>query len=75
MRIEISTGNNYGDFEHYAYCDSIDDAIATLKSLKFTKITNRCNHCFHFLLSCAGAETCPSGKKYKRDPPDGGYYG
>lgn len=77
MRIEICIENENEEFEHEAYCDGIDAAIATLQNLKFGKNINRCNHCVHFLISCAGAEagTCPSGKKYKRDPPDGGYYG
>lgn len=74
MRIEICIENENEEFEHEGYYDSVDAAIATLKNLKFGKITNRCNHCIHFLVSCVGAETCPSGKKYKRDPPDGGYY-
>ena len=45
-------------------------------------INSFCNKCVWYLYDCAGAKPiingvygCPSNHKYKRDPPDGGYYG
>lgn len=40
----------------------------------------RCNKCIHFRINCGGPslvapQTCPPAYNYKRDPPDGGYYG
>lgn len=41
--------------------------------------THRCEKCVHYLTPCPGAGflsgNCPPGITYKRDPPDGGYYG
>ena len=81
MRIEISIENKDEDcFEHYGYFDTINEAIQTLQNLhrieinervKANSLCSRCvftNTCWHFL----GTPDCPD---YKRDPPDGGYYG
>lgn len=40
----------------------------------------KCDKCVHFRTQCGGPTRyrpgkCPSGQTYKRDPPDGGYYG
>lgn len=61
MRVEISVENNNEEFEHEGYYDSIQDAINALYDL--------------YLISYLSGELeCSPGKKYKRDPPDGGYY-
>ena len=40
----------------------------------------KCDKCIHFRIDCGGPslvapQTCPAAYNYKRDPPDGGYYG
>lgn len=35
----------------------------------------KCNKCVEFPYYCSGGYSCPPGLKYRRDPPDGGYYG
>lgn len=34
-----------------------------------------CEKCVEYPYYCIGYKVCPPGKKYRRDPPDGGYYG
>ena len=40
---------------------------------------NYCEKCVHYHIACGGPEflrtKCPDNIKYRRDPPDGGYYG
>lgn len=92
MRIEICTCEDNDDlFEHDGYYDSIEEAIARLKTLeqndkispqealRIYKIVN-CNRCVWQGYSCSGPilisePECPPCLKFKRDPPDGGYYG
>lgn len=80
MRIEISIENENKDcFEHYGYFDTINEAIQTLQQLyrieigKRVKENSLCSKCV-FTNTCwhLGTPDCPD---YKRDPPDGGYYG
>lgn len=80
MRIEISIENENEDcFEHYGYFDTINEAIQTLQNLyrieigKRVKENSLCSKCV-FTNTCwhLGTPDCPD---YKRDPPDGGYYG
>ena len=66
------------DFENYGYYDSIDKAIIALQRLKQKTeevIRPRCDKCVYLPETCG--QTDKNGKcwKYKRDPPDGGYYG
>jgi calcineurin-like phosphoesterase family protein len=35
----------------------------------------KCDKCIEFPYYCSGGFSCPPGLKYRRDPPDGGYYG
>lgn len=36
----------------------------------------KCNNCVEYPYYCSGSGgSCPPGLKYRRDPPDGGYYG
>lgn len=42
--------------------------------------TQRCDKCVHYRSQCGGPSRyrpgkCPPGQSYKRDPPDGGFYG
>lgn len=42
--------------------------------------TQRCDKCVHYRSQCGGPcryapGKCPTGQSYKRDPPDGGFYG
>lgn len=42
--------------------------------------TGYCEKCIHYLINCPGPQLikpneCPEDYSYKRDPPDGGYYG
>ena len=39
------------------------------------EIQNDCDKCVWYMISCPGGLKCPPDKEYKRDPPDGGYYG
>ncbi len=43
-------------------------------------IQRKCDFCVNYLTKCAGPirfgePCCPHGKTYRRDPPDGGFYG
>ena len=43
-------------------------------------VNEKCDKCVWYCTSCSGPirfgePRCPIGKSYKRDPPDGGYYG
>ena len=67
------------EYEHYGYFETINEAIQALQNLyrieigkrvKENSLCSRCvytNTCWHL-----GTPDCPD---YKRDPPDGGYYG
>lgn len=66
------------NYINYNYYDSIDNAIAGLKRLQAeveAPIQPRCEKCVYLKETCG--QTDKDGKcwKYKRDPPDGGYYG
>lgn len=65
-------------YEHEGYFESIDEAIKYLQWLKEQEepiIHPRCDKCVYLKETCG--QTDKNGKcwKYKRDPPDGGYYG
>ena len=65
-------------YEHEGYYDSIDEAIKHLQWLKEQEeppVRPRCDKCVYLRETCG--QTDKDGKcwKYKRDPPDGGYYG
>lgn len=65
-------------YEHEGYYDSIDEAIKALQRLKEQEeptVQPRCDKCVYLKETCG--QTDKDGKcwKYKRDPPDGGYYG
>ena len=65
-------------YEHDGYYDSIDEAIEALQRLKEQEepaVRPRCDKCVYLKETCG--QTDKDGKcwKYKRDPPDGGYYG
>ena len=65
-------------YEHEGYYNSIDEAIEALQRLKEQEGLNihpRCDKCVYLKETCG--QTDKDGKcwKYKRDPPDGGYYG
>ena len=82
MRIEICIENNNEEFEHEGYYDSIREAIDALHVLNGKEISellekefqHDCTKCVWYMISCLGG-LCPPDKEYKRDPPDGGYYG
>lgn len=89
MKIEISIGETVyvkefncpiedTIYEHEGYYDSIDEAIEHLQWLKGQEeppVRPRCDKCVYLRETCG--QTDKDGKcwKYKRDPPDGGYYG
>ena len=89
MKIEISIGETVyvkkfncpikeTIYKHEGYYDSIDEAIKALQRLKKQEeppIRPRCDKCVYLRETCG--QTDKDGKcwKYKRDPPDGGYYG
>ena len=65
-------------YEHEGYFESIDEAIKHLQWLKEQEeppVRPRCDKCVYLRETCG--QTDKDGKcwKYKRDPPDGGYYG
>lgn len=65
-------------YEHDSYCDSIDEAIERLLELKRKeeKIAQpRCDKCVHLPIYCGHDDKNGNCSHYKRDPPDGGYYG
>ena len=88
MEIEISIGHRepqsiYTEFEHYVYCDTIDEAIKVLQELEIKEIktiilehtkSGRCNKCV-YEYTCHKTDINGNCTDYKRDPPDGGYYG
>lgn len=92
MKIEICTCKDDDElFEHDGYYDSIEEAIARLKTLeqhyktspqealRIYKIEN-CDRCVWQGYTCSGPvfisePECPPCLNFKRDPPDGGYYG
>ena len=84
MRIEISLENkDSGEFEHEGYYDNFEDAINALYKIQKDEVVKRINSynypCFNCVYEyfCAETDRDPSKrcKSYKRDPPDGGYYG
>jgi len=92
MMIEIRTAKNEAEeFEHEGYYNSINEAIARLKTLEQDyKISpdealrrykiEECDKCVWSGYTCPGPvplvkPKCPQGFTFKRDPPDGGYYG
>lgn len=77
MRIEISVayeGDEY--YEHEGYYDSIEEAIDALQRIKNRKahFYPRCFKCVYEGV-CTGSDKDGMCSQYKRDPPDGGYYG
>lgn len=78
MKIEIIIDNNM-ECRHYI-CSSYEEAINILYDQKIQQIkskpaTGRCSKCVYLRETCG--QTDKDGKcwKYRRDPPDGGYYG
>lgn len=39
------------------------------------KLQGQCPKCVWYWIECPGLSKCPDSLTYKRDPPDGGYYG
>ena len=86
MRIEICIEEEEGYFEHEGYYNTIEEAINALYKLQkqtvLTKIEqyvairtlSRCSKCV-YTNTCPNIDINGSCKSYKRDPPDGGYYG
>ena len=77
MQIEISISHNEEDFEHFGYYDSINEAVNALMALKKEKILSkppRCHKCV-YEATCNNFDIDENCADYKRDPPDGGYYG
>lgn len=65
-------------YEHEEYFESIDKAIKYLKQLKEQEepqIRPRCDKCVYLKETCGHTDKDGKCRKYKRDPPDGGYYG
>lgn len=77
MKIEIVIDHNM-ERKHCIF-SSYEDAINTLYNLKAQGIrsrltTCRCTKCV-YENTCYNIDIDGSCKEYKRDPPDGGYYG
>lgn len=65
-------------YEHEEYFESIDKAIKYLQQLKEqeeSQIRYRCDKCVYLKETCGHTDKDGKCRKYKRDPPDGGYYG
>ena len=65
-------------YEHEGYYDTIDEAIEALQYLKAQEnpsIYPRCDKCVYLPWDCGKTDKNGKCTKYKRDPPDGGYYG
>lgn len=78
MRIEISIENENEDcFEHEGYYDTIDEAIQNLYRLKIDEVVSKASRCHKcvYELNCSSSDKDGNCPDYKRDPPDGGYYG
>ena len=62
---------------------TLDEAVDAIKAYmrkqreerQARSIELNCNHCVEYPHYCSGGYACPPGLKYRRDPPDGGYYG
>ena len=71
------------NFEDYEEPFNLEEALAEFEELpsndkkivKLRYLQENCNRCVWYQVDCPGGLECPPGKKYKRDPPDGGYYG
>lgn len=66
------------EYINYNYYDSIDNAIAGLQRLKDEvekPVKPRCDKCVYLKETCGQTDKDGQCWKYKRDPPDGGYYG
>ena len=77
MQIEISISHNEEDFEHFGYYDSINEAVNALITLKKEEIlskSDQCHKCVYETM-CNKSNENEDCRDYKRDPPDGGYYG
>jgi len=83
MKIDIKI--NTGKDEHAFECETFDEAIRHLQDLQLKAIKSyveerkksrrsRCSKCV-YSNQCSGTDQDGSCKKYKYDPPDGGYYG
>ena len=77
MKIEIIVDDNME--RKHCMCSSFEEAINVLYNLKWQKIksrpaTCRCPKCA-FENTCSNIDIDGSCSEYKRDPPDGGYYG
>ena len=78
VQIRVPDGEDDNGYEHEGYFESIDEAIKHLQWLKEQEepsVRPRCDKCVYLKETCG--QTDKDGKcwKYKRDPPDGGYYG
>ena len=68
---------------HNNFPVSIDQIIDDLKEyyktrppiIEKSEIIPRCNKCVYELINCGDNDKDGNCKTYKRDPPDGGYYG
>ena len=77
MKIEIIIDNNME--RNHCICSSIEEAINILYEFKCRQIksrpaTSRCHKCV-YENTCSNIDIDGNCTGYKRDPPDGGYYG
>lgn len=65
-------------YKHKRDFESIDEAIKYLQQLKKQEkpsVQPRCDKCVYLKGTCGQTDKNGKCQKYKRDPPDGGYYG
>ena len=62
---------------HDNYPVSIDKIVKDIKKYHHDNpiIQPRCEKCVYEMITCHSSDTDGKCEKYKRDPPDGGYYG
>ena len=59
---------------HGRITKNIEDCLGYVEN-KPIKICKTCNKCVYSMRTCGYTDNHGECKKYKRDPPDGGYYG
>ena len=77
MKIEIIIDNNME--RRHCICSSYEEAINILYHQKIQQIksrpaVSRCHKCI-YENTCSNIDIDGNCNEYKRDPPDGGYYG
>ena len=74
--VKIKGRNCVINWSNEGYYNSIDEAIIALQKLKNKKVIQpRCDKCVHWEAYCGHTDKDGKCPDYKRDPPDGGYYG